>query len=436
MGKNKGRQFNLDKRTVLERMVSQGRKAKEIATVLGMDPTSVSRELLRNRVKVRGAAVGGSLCEGCANKQGCKIRRVCGDRDCSQMCKGCKAFAKCRAYVRFSCPNAERYPFVCNGCANEGICPLEQFKYLPDSANEAARGRLVLSREGADLTEEELRSQDALLKDRIVDKGQSVHHALVSNRDELKCSEKTLYARIERGVYPSVKAHHLPRQVSLKKRKRMPKKYEYEHSPRVDRTGHLHSDWLVYRHRNAVTYYFQMDFLGAPTKSTKEVLVLTMPEISFSLLYIVEGATQEKIAALIDQIERELGLARFRKLFPAILTDRDIVFDDFSRIELSDGGERRTRVFFCDPGASNQKPHVENYNAQARPVFPKHAVLNEYTQDELYTLASHLDSRCLSSLDDRTPADLFVEIFGEEMLELLHLRKIPPKEVKLKPIHK
>ncbi len=35
-----------------------------------------------------------------------------------------------------------------------------------------------------------------------------------------------------------------------------------------------------------------------------------------------------------------------------------------------------------------------------------------------------------------TPADLFVEIFGKEMLELLHLRRIPPKEVKLKPMHK
>ena len=41
---NKERQFNFDKRAVLERMVSQGRKAKEISTVLGMDPTSVSSE--------------------------------------------------------------------------------------------------------------------------------------------------------------------------------------------------------------------------------------------------------------------------------------------------------------------------------------------------------------------------------------------------------
>lgn len=435
MGKNKGRQFNLDKRAVLARMVAKRDKAKDIGTVLGMDPTSISRELLRNRVMVKGAAAGGALCDKCANKPGCKIKRACGSRDCSQACKGCKGLERCRSYEAFECDRTKKYPFVCNGCAKEGVCPLAQYKYLPDAAQDAARERLVLTRQGADLTEEELRSQDALLKDRIVDKGQSVHHVLVSNRDELKCSEKTLYARIEKGVYSSVKAHHLPRQVSLKKRKRMPKKYEYKHAPRVDRTGHLHSDWLIHRFKNAVTYYFQMDFLGAPRKSSKEILVLTMPEISFSLLYVIEGATQEKVAALMDKIEEELGPSGFKKLFPAILTDRDTVFDDFSAIELSANGERRTRVFFCDPGVSNQKPHVENYNAQTRPIFPKHAVLNEYSQDELYVAASHLNSRRLSSIDDRTPADLFVEIFGEEMLEALHQKRIPADKVKLKPIH-
>lgn len=44
----------------------------------------------------------------------------------------------------------------------------------------------------------------------------------------------------------------------------MKSKYEYIHGPRVDRTGHLYSDWLIFRLKNQITYYFQMDFLGAP----------------------------------------------------------------------------------------------------------------------------------------------------------------------------
>ena len=434
MGKNKGKQFNIEKRATLSRMVAKGNKAKEIGDALGMDPTSVSRELKRNRTKTKETENDGTLCRSCLHKRGCTIKKVCGSLSCSQRCNGCKAVAKCRKYAEFACNRLNRFPFVCNGCPKEGYCPLEHYAYLPDTAEEMARDRLTTSRGGANLTYEEYEIQDAILRDRIIDKGQSIHHVLATNGKELDCSEKTLYRRIEKGVY-TVKAHHLPRQVSLKKRK-YKKKYEYEHDPKTDRTGHLYSDWLIYRYKNGITYYFQMDFLGAPRKSDKEILVLTMTGISFSLLYIIENATQEKIIALFDTIEGEIGIGNFRKLFPAILTDRDTLFDDFPSLEFDKNGEPRTRIFFCDPGESNQKPNVENYNAQLRPIFPKRAVLNEYSQQELYLASSNLNSRCLSSIDDRTPTDLFVEIFGKGLLDLLHQRKIPPKEVRIKPIHR
>lgn len=433
MSKNKGKQFNIEKRAILSRMVAKSNKAKEIGEILNMDPTSISRELKRNRIKTKEVGNDGTLCNSCFHKSGCSIKKVCGSLSCSQRCNGCKAISKCWKYAKFTCNKKNRFPFVCNGCPKEGYCPLEQYMYLPDIAEEMARDRLITTREGANLTYEEYEVQDSILRDRVIDKGQSIHHVLVTNRKELDCSEKTLYRRIEKGVY-TVKVHHLPRQVSLKKRK-YKKKYEYIHDPKVDRTGHLYSDWLIYRYKNGITYYFQMDFLGAPHKSNKEILVLTMRGISFSLLYIIENATQEKIIALFDMIEEEIGIDNFKKLFPAILTDRDTLFDDFSSLEFDKNGELRTKIFFCDPGESNQKPNVENYNAQLRPIFPKHAILNEYSQQELYLAASNLNSRCLNSIDNRTPADLFIEIFGIELLNLLHLKKIPAKEVKLKPIH-
>ena len=70
--------------------------------------------------------------------------------------------------------------------------------YLPDIAEEMARDRLITTREGANLTYEEYEVQDSILRDRVIDKGQSIHHVLVTNRKELDCSEKTLYRRIEK----------------------------------------------------------------------------------------------------------------------------------------------------------------------------------------------------------------------------------------------
>ena len=45
MSKNKGKQFNIEKRAILSRMVAKSNKAKEIGEILNMDPTSISREL-------------------------------------------------------------------------------------------------------------------------------------------------------------------------------------------------------------------------------------------------------------------------------------------------------------------------------------------------------------------------------------------------------
>lgn len=433
MGKNKGKQFNLEKRAILSRMIAQGNTAKEIGAILNMDSTSISREVKRNRIKSKEKDDDGTLCNDCSFKKSCSIKRVCSSLTCSQRCYGCKAIKKCWKYKKFNCNKLNRFPFVCNNCINEKICPFEHYMYSPDTANDFAKERLVGTRTGANLTYDEYEIQDNLLKDRVIKKGQSIHHVLVTNKNELHCSEKTLYRRIEKGIY-TVKVHHLPRQVSLKKRK-IKKKYEYVHDPKIDRTGHLYSDWLVYQFKNNITHYFQMDFLGAPKKSNKEILVLTMRGISFSLLYVIENATQEKISNLFDSIEDEIGIDNFKLLFPAIVTDRDTKFDNFSSLEFNKNGELRTRIFFCNPSESNQKPNVENYNAQLRPIFPKHRILNEYNQEELYFAASNLNSRCLNSIDNRTPSDLFIEIFGKDLLSLLHIKKISPKEVKLKPLH-
>ena len=45
-----------------------------------------------------------------------------------------------------------------------------------------------------------------------------------------------------------------------------------------------------------------------------------------------------------------------------------------------------------------------------------------------------MDSRLLDSLSDRTPSSLFAAAFGDEALARLGIRKVPPKEVRLKPI--
>ena len=71
MGKNKGIQFNLQKRLTLSRLLSKGSSAKETGEILNMDPTSISREIKRNRVQTQEQRIEGSICFTCINKTNC-----------------------------------------------------------------------------------------------------------------------------------------------------------------------------------------------------------------------------------------------------------------------------------------------------------------------------------------------------------------------------
>lgn len=386
MGQNKGKQVNLEKRDVLSNMLAKGASAKEIGEALGMSPTSIPREVMRNRIECAPEADRGGLCSKCSWSPTCRLHHVCGRRGCSQQRSGCASVASCHKFSEIRCNVAKRWPLCCNGCQKKAACHLAHFIYDPVDANSKARSRLVDSRSGADMTEDEKEALDAALYDAVVAKKQSIHHALAANPDAIKCSEKTAYRLVASGIL-RVRNIDLPRQPGLKKRKRksLADGYAYVHGD-VDRTGHLYSDWLIFRSTHMVSVYFEMDFLGKPHRSSKEVLVLTLPGLSFSLLYIIEGATQEKVGALFDSIEDEIGIGLFKRLFPAILTDRDVVFDGFSRIEIDRNGEKRTSVYFCNPAESNQKPHVENYNGQLRVPIPKDMDLSGNTQEELYHL--------------------------------------------------
>ena len=135
-----------------------------------------------------------------------------------------------------------------------------------------------------------------------------------------------------------------------------------------------------------------------------------------------------------DEFKTALELAPndFEILFEAILTDRDPKFNCFKNIEVrDDNAVIRTRIFFCNPGASNEKPLVENLNQQIRVIFPKGCLLSNITQDLCDEISSNLNSRYLNSIDGTTPSELFIKYFGEEIFKKLNLKVIKPNDVRI-----
>ena len=78
----------------------------------------------------------------------------------------------------------------------------------------------------------------------------------------------------------------------------------------------------------------------------------------------------ETVVEQLDWLTAVLGLETFRKLFPVILTDNGSEFMYTRKMEFTEDGQRRTRIYYCDPQTSWQKPHIEKNHEFIRYVLP------------------------------------------------------------------
>ena len=98
---------------------------------------------------------------------------------------------------------------------------------------------------------------------------------------------------------------------------------------------------------------------------------------------------------------------------------------------MTDG--RRTRIFYCDPYSSWQKGHVENNHENLRKIFTKGQSMNQFSQEQITTAVSHLNSFARVSLNDVPAISLFEQIYGSSVLKKLGVKLISPSDICLTP---
>ena len=95
---------------------------------------------------------------------------------------------------------------------------------------------------------------------------------------------------------------------------------------------------------------------------------------------------------------------------------------------------QETKLFFCDPFQSSQKPYVEKNHTVLRDYIPKGTSLDDYTQDTIDLRLSHMNSIARKSLNGKTPYEMFTFIFGAQLTDLLNIQKIEPENVIQSPV--
>lgn len=93
-------------------------------------------------------------------------------------------------------------------------------------------------------------------------------------------------------------------------------------------------------------------------------------------------------------------------------------------LENRDHEDIGTRIFFCDPYSSWQKPHVENAIRLVRRFIPKGADISKVSETKIARIARILNHKPRKSLGYKTPYEVMVEhnLFTKTVQEKIALR--------------
>lgn len=410
----------------IEQHLRQQRTFQEIATALSRPRSTIMREVLKHRQESCKTSPG-RIANRCVHRRNCDRMRLCPGRRCQRKCSACSnCNIVCKDFLEELCSKLEKPPYVCNGCSDDYRCTLKKYFYIFDVADTEYRSTLVKVRRGINLTEGERDLLDRQIHLGI-QKGQSVHHILSTQRDLFTVCEKTVYRYVNAGIIRT-KRGDMPRSCMMRPRKNKNIDHKVDTQCRIGRTF---NDFKLFCRNNPDTPVVEMDSVVGRIGG-KVLLTLQFNSCGFMMAFLREANNSQTVIDIFNHLEKSLGEMVFKKLFPVILTDNGSEFSNPTALEISPFTKKqRTQIFYCDPYASWQKGHVENNHLNLRKILSKGFSFDELTQQNIDLAVSHINSIARKSLNDVPAITLFETIYGREVLRKLHLALIPAKEVNL-----
>jgi IS30 family transposase len=387
--------LTLEQRNEIQNCLYHGVSFKAIAKRVGKDKTTVSREVKRH-ILVRPTTA---------------VRK---DKDGNVL-------------PTPPCPNLVKPPFVCNPCKRcHFSCGYDKHLYLATHADKAYRATLRSAREGIPLSKESFYKNDAVIKAGI-EKGQHLYHILKTNN--LDVSKSTVYNHLKKG-YLSVSAADFPRVVKFKTRKAAYMPYV----PKAAKLGRTYADFLVFKENSSLSSWVEMDTVIGK-QGGKCVLTFDFTFCNFMFGVLLPDKSAASVSAAVAELKARLPSVGtpFGTVFPVVLTDNGSEFANVSAFENDAQGGQETRLFFCDPAQSSQKPRVEKNHTLFRDIVPQGKSFDGFTQETVNTIFSHVNAVKRKIYNGKSPYDLFAFTYGAELATLLGIDFIPAERVVQSP---
>ena len=416
-----------EQRYSIGKLLGQNLNFKEIGEAIDKDASTVSKEVRKRRYLKPAKKYGDARDHKCRLAANCGKRNICANKDCRIPCWKClHCHRHCADFTPRLCGIESRPPYVCNGCEKRlyNRCGEDQYFYGPEQAQKEYRRTLKESREGIDLTRDEVAAIEELVAP-LIRKGQPINHIYAHHADEIGISKRSFYRYVHDGDI-GIMSIELRRAVRYRPRKhiRVPK------PDPARKIGHTHDCFLAYVVKNPSVRVTETDTVEG-IKGGKLFMTMFMRDISFMLVYLIDSKEIANTVGVMDNIEEDIGTEAFSETFPLCLADNGTEFSDPARFEANADGVVRTKMFYTEAYHTNQKSRLEKNHQFIRYVYPKGTSFDGLTQDDALRLANNINSVARESLGNKSPFDLALEKGLGPILEKLGMRPVPPDEVNL-----
>ena len=258
--------------------------------------------------------------------------------------------------------------------------------------------------------------------------GQHIYHAIHAN--ELPVSKSTVYRHIAKGYY-SISPLDLPRAVKFKPRKEKAREYV----PKGVKIGRSFEDFSLFLQENPFIPYVEMDTVIGSIGG-KVIMTFQFVSVDFMFGLLLDNRTAAEAGAKITALKRRLRDAgiRFGDMFPVLLTDNGGEFSNVFAFENDLDGNKETSMFFCDPNASYQKPHVENNHILFRDIVPSGSSFDNFTQDTVNLIFSHVNAVKRKQFIGKSAYDMFTFTYSASLASVLGIAPVAPANVIQSPL--
>ena len=327
------------------------------------------------------------------------------------------------------CDKIDKPPYVCNGCSSRKNCRRKKYYYYANDAQVLYDTRKSNSRKGIDMTSSEFKYLNETVSNEIRN-GHSFSMIIRNHKHEFTVSERTLYNYVEKG-YLDIINLDLPKKVKYKKRVKNTKPTTKDTKIRLDRTFVNFKDYVkFYNDNNFDINIVEMDTVEGK-KGESLLLTLLWRSSNFMLAYKIENKESQSISNFFTYLKGLLGYEAFHTLFPIILTDNGVEFSEPDIIEFNGHHVYKTKVFYCDPGASYQKGKIEKNHEYIRKFIEKGVTFDKYTQDNINLMMNHINSVKRETLHGENPYNLMKDFLPQQIFDLFDIEEINQKFFKL-----